>query len=92
MSRITNTARVCETCGSPIDTTSAGDLGCIACLIGTGLDAEEGRVIRHLLQRRISWVLTRLSIMPMAAHGSSVTARWESLIARLINRSIVLSR
>ena len=40
MSRITNTARVCETCGSPIDTTSAGDLGCIACLIGTGLDAE----------------------------------------------------
>ena len=40
MSPITNGARVCETCGSPIDTTSAGDLGCIACLIGTGLDAE----------------------------------------------------
>ena len=40
MSPITNSARVCETCGSPIDTTSAGDLGCIACLIGTGLDAE----------------------------------------------------
>ena len=40
MSAITNTARVCETCGSPIETTSAGDLGCIACLIGTGLDAE----------------------------------------------------
>jgi hypothetical protein len=40
MSPITNTARVCETCGSPIETTSAGDLGCIACLIGTGLDAE----------------------------------------------------
>jgi eukaryotic-like serine/threonine-protein kinase len=33
-------ARVCETCGSPIETTSAGDLGCIACLIATGLDAE----------------------------------------------------
>jgi serine/threonine protein kinase/Tfp pilus assembly protein PilF len=33
-------ARICETCGSPIDTTSAGDLGCIACLIATGLDAE----------------------------------------------------
>jgi serine/threonine protein kinase/Tfp pilus assembly protein PilF len=33
-------ARICETCGSPIDTTSAGDLGCIACLISTGLDAE----------------------------------------------------
>ena len=40
MSPITNSARVCETCGSPIDTTSAGDLGCIACLIATGLDAE----------------------------------------------------
>src|SRR6476646_3788584 len=40
MSPLTNTARVCETCGSPIDTTSAGDLGCIACLIATGLDAE----------------------------------------------------
>ena len=36
----TTVRRVCETCGSPIDTTSAGDLGCIACLIGTGLDAE----------------------------------------------------
>src|SRR5262245_54669079 len=40
MSPLTNSARVCETCGSPIDTTSAGDLGCIACLISTGLDAE----------------------------------------------------
>ena len=40
MSPITKSARVCETCGSPIDTTSAGDLGCIACLIATGLDAE----------------------------------------------------
>ena len=40
MAAISKSARVCETCGSPIDTTSAGDLGCIACLIGTGLDAE----------------------------------------------------
>jgi serine/threonine protein kinase len=40
MSAVTKSARVCETCGSPIDTTSAGDLGCIACLIATGLDAE----------------------------------------------------
>src|SRR4029077_15054383 len=40
MSAISKSARVCETCGSPIDTTSAGDLGCIACLIGTGLDAD----------------------------------------------------
>ena len=40
MSAVTKSVRVCETCGSPIDTTSAGDLGCIACLIGTGLDAE----------------------------------------------------
>ena len=40
MSAVTKSARVCETCGSPIETTSAGDLGCIACLIGTGLDGE----------------------------------------------------
>ncbi len=40
MAAITKDARVCETCGSPIETTSAGDLGCIACLIATGLDAE----------------------------------------------------
>jgi serine/threonine protein kinase len=40
MPAISKSARVCETCGSPIETTSAGDLGCIACLIGTGLDAE----------------------------------------------------
>src|SRR4029077_1722477 len=40
MPAISKNARVCETCGSPIETTSAGDLGCIACLIGTGLDAE----------------------------------------------------
>jgi serine/threonine protein kinase/Tfp pilus assembly protein PilF len=39
MAAINKSARVCATCGSPIDTTSAGDLGCIACLIGTGLDA-----------------------------------------------------
>jgi len=41
MSVVSKSARVCETCGSPIETTSAGDLGCIACLIATGLDAEE---------------------------------------------------
>jgi eukaryotic-like serine/threonine-protein kinase len=40
MAAIGKSARVCETCGSPIETTSAGDLGCIACLIATGLDAE----------------------------------------------------
>src|SRR6476619_134755 len=40
MPAVSKSARVCETCGSPIETTSAGDLGCIACLIGTGLDAE----------------------------------------------------
>jgi serine/threonine protein kinase/Flp pilus assembly protein TadD len=40
MPAISKNARVCETCGSPIETTSAGDLGCIACLIATGLDAE----------------------------------------------------
>ena len=41
MSVAGKTGRVCETCGSPIETTSAGDLGCIACLIATGLDADE---------------------------------------------------
>src|SRR5215469_16967409 len=40
MPPISNSTRVCETCGSPIETTSAGDLGCIACLIATGLDSE----------------------------------------------------
>src|SRR6516225_6997862 len=40
MAAISKSARVCKTCGSPIETTSAGDLGCIACLIATGLDAE----------------------------------------------------
>ena len=40
MAAISKSARVCETCGSPIETTSAGDLGCIACLIATGLDAS----------------------------------------------------
>jgi serine/threonine protein kinase/Tfp pilus assembly protein PilF len=40
MPAISKNARVCETCGSPIETTSVGDLGCIACLIATGLDAE----------------------------------------------------
>src|SRR5438128_1330276 len=40
MAAISKSERVCETCGSPIETTSAGDLGCIACLIATGLDTE----------------------------------------------------
>src|SRR5215831_4176958 len=40
MPAISKSARICETCGSPIETTSAGDLGCIACLIATGLDAD----------------------------------------------------
>jgi TolB-like protein/tRNA A-37 threonylcarbamoyl transferase component Bud32 len=40
MAVISKGERVCETCGSPIETTSAGDLGCIACLIASGLDAE----------------------------------------------------
>jgi hypothetical protein len=44
MSVESKSTRVCETCGSPIETTSAGDLGCIVCLIATGLDAaaEQG--------------------------------------------------
>ena len=41
MAAISKSARICETCGSPIDTTSSGDLGCVACLLDAGLDAEE---------------------------------------------------
>jgi TolB-like protein/Tfp pilus assembly protein PilF len=33
-------APACPTCGSPIETTSAGDLGCIACLLNSGLETE----------------------------------------------------
>ena len=40
MSAISKSTRVCETCGSPIEMSSAGDLGCIACLITTGLGGE----------------------------------------------------
>jgi serine/threonine protein kinase len=40
MRSVSKSARVCEICGSPIETTSAGDLGCIACLIAAGLGAE----------------------------------------------------
>jgi serine/threonine protein kinase/Tfp pilus assembly protein PilF len=40
MPATSKSARVCETCGSPIETTSAGDLGCINCLLGAGLDVE----------------------------------------------------
>src|SRR6476646_10744437 len=44
MAATSKSARVCEICGSPIETTSAGDLGCIACLIATGLDVEPERI------------------------------------------------
>src|SRR5262245_3957403 len=33
-------ARVCEICGSPIETTSLGDLGCMVCLIDAALDQD----------------------------------------------------
>src|SRR5246500_2076966 len=39
MHAISKSARVCETCGSPIDETSS-DLGCMVCLIDAGLAAE----------------------------------------------------
>jgi len=43
MPAIRESARVCEICGSPIETTSSGDLGCMVCLLDVGLDggAEE---------------------------------------------------
>jgi TolB-like protein/cytochrome c-type biogenesis protein CcmH/NrfG len=36
-------ARLCETCGSAIDETSA-DFGCMVCLLDAGLDAETDRI------------------------------------------------
>ena len=43
MPGISKSARVCETCGSSIETTSSGDLGCMVCLLDAALDrgAEE---------------------------------------------------
>jgi serine/threonine protein kinase/Tfp pilus assembly protein PilF len=35
-------ARVCETCGSPIEATSVGDLGCMVCLLDAAFDADSG--------------------------------------------------
>src|SRR5215471_2851089 len=43
MSAIGKNARVCETCGSPIDETSV-DFGCMVCLLDAGLDAETAQV------------------------------------------------
>src|SRR5262245_43430422 len=40
MPAITKTGRVCETCGSPIEMTSSGDLGCMVCLLDAALDAD----------------------------------------------------
>jgi len=43
---ISKSAHVCETCGSPIETTSSGDFGCMVCLFDAALDrdAEESDV------------------------------------------------
>jgi serine/threonine protein kinase/Tfp pilus assembly protein PilF len=43
MPAISKSARVCETCRSPIEATSSGDLGCMVCLFDAALDrgAEE---------------------------------------------------
>ena len=92
MAPISKSSRICETCGSPIETTSSGDLGCIACLIGTGLDAEAEQTDPAFTSAPDQLGVTRSSIMPMAVHGSWAMARWESLIARSIKRSIVRLR
>src|SRR5947208_16963971 len=46
MAAISKSTRVCETCGSPIETTSSGDLGCMVCLLDAAFDrhAEESEV------------------------------------------------
>src|SRR5690349_15377929 len=48
-------ARVCETCGSPIDTTSSGDFGCMVCLIDAVLDpaAQESEVVSPSAQDQL---------------------------------------
>src|SRR6266571_9278221 len=40
MAAISKSTRVCETCGSPMETTSSGDLGCMVCLLDAGLEAD----------------------------------------------------
>ena len=40
MPATSKSARVCETCGSPIETTSVGDLGCMVCLFDAALDRD----------------------------------------------------
>src|SRR6266545_3770682 len=40
MAAISKIARACETCGSPIETTSSGDLGCMVCLFDAALDRD----------------------------------------------------
>ena len=93
MAAISKNARVCETCGSPIETTSAGDLGCMVCLLDAGLDAEAEQS-----DTRICFGAGSLGCLHDRAscgrqlHGSSVTARWESRIARSIKRSTARSR
>jgi Protein kinase domain len=46
MPAISKSTRVCEICGSPIETTSAGDFGCMVCLFDAALDrdAEDSEV------------------------------------------------
>jgi serine/threonine protein kinase/Tfp pilus assembly protein PilF len=46
MPAISKSARVCETCGSPSETTSSDDFGCMVCLFDAALarDAEESDV------------------------------------------------
>jgi serine/threonine protein kinase/Tfp pilus assembly protein PilF len=44
MPAVSKSARVCETCGSPIETTSSGDLGCMVCLFDAALDRDAQEV------------------------------------------------
>src|SRR6266550_7903791 len=55
MPAISKNARVCETCGSPIETTSAGHLGCVACLLGGGLDLdpEQSEIASELVPHQL---------------------------------------
>src|SRR5438477_8661800 len=40
MTAISKSAHVCEICGSPIETTSSGDFGCMVCLFDAAMDRD----------------------------------------------------